>query len=246
MSGAIPYMVLGTGTCCAKCRLLHCHCPAGIPWHSRSCHVPSWTKAREGMHRVLCPGGILAGHVSLCVEHPHHCCDPTPQAAGVWLCCVCPCPQNLLPLGPLSPVSFVDCGESHHAAFLPDDTRFKVSRDGVVSATRPLQLQRREITFTVHTWDAVGKKHSAKVTLRQRWHQHRHHERMQQVKDRPTPWGHSSPCPWCRGLSKVLALSRATVPTGHSARHADFPGAWTRPPAAEEGLGHPPHQLPRE
>lgn len=198
------------------------------------------------MHRVLCPGGILAGHVSLCVEHPHHCCDPTPQAAGVWLCCVCPRPQNLLPLSPLSPVSFVDCGESHHAAFLPDDTRFKVSRDGVVSATRPLQLQRREITFTVHTWDAVGKKHSAKVTLRQRWHQHRHHERMQQVKDRPTPWGHSSPCPWCRGLSKVLALSRATVPTGHSTRHAGFPGAWTRPPAAEEGLGHPPHQLPRE
>ncbi|NWV27963.1 CADH1 protein, partial [Origma solitaria] len=87
-------------------------------------------------------------------------------------------PQNPLPLGPLSPVSFVDCGESHRAAFLPDDTRFKVSRDGVVSATRPLQLQRREIAFAVHTWDAAGKKHSAKVTLRRRWHQH--HKRMQQ------------------------------------------------------------------
>ncbi|NXA16652.1 CADH1 protein, partial [Sapayoa aenigma] len=81
----------------------------------------------------------------------------------------------------LSPVSFADCGEPHHAAFLPDDTRFRVSRDGVVSAARPLQLQQREITFTVHTWDATGKWHSAKVTLRQRWHQHhRHHDLMQQ------------------------------------------------------------------
>ncbi|NXK64903.1 CADH1 protein, partial [Sylvietta virens] len=80
----------------------------------------------------------------------------------------------------LGRVSFVDCGESHRAAFLPDDTRFKVSRDGIVSATRPLQLQQREITFAVYTWDATGKKHSAKVTLSQRWHQHRHHKRMQQ------------------------------------------------------------------
>ncbi|XP_030915997.1 cadherin-1 [Geospiza fortis] len=123
---------------------------------------------------------LTHGHVSLCVEHPHHCCDPTPLAAGVGLCCVCPYPLNLLPLGPLSPVSFVDCGESHRAAFLPDDTRFKVSRDGTVTATRPLQLQQRDITFAVHTWDTVGKRHSAKVTLRQRRHQHRHHERMQQ------------------------------------------------------------------
>ncbi|NWV70222.1 CADH1 protein, partial [Malurus elegans] len=78
----------------------------------------------------------------------------------------------------LSPVSFVDCGESHHTVFLPDDTRFKVSRDGVVSATRPLQLQRRQIAFAVHTWDTTGKKHSAKVTVRRRWHRHR--EQMQQ------------------------------------------------------------------
>ncbi|NXM81661.1 CADH1 protein, partial [Oenanthe oenanthe] len=80
----------------------------------------------------------------------------------------------------LSPVNFEDCGESRRAAFLPDDTRFKMSRDGIVFATRPLQLQHRDITFAVHTWDATGKKHSAKVTLRRRRHQHRHHERMQQ------------------------------------------------------------------
>lgn len=80
----------------------------------------------------------------------------------------------------LGRVSFVDCGESHRAAFLSDDTRFKVSRDGVISATRPLQLQRGKIAFAVHTWDAVGKKHLAKVILRRRRHQHRHHEQMQQ------------------------------------------------------------------
>ncbi|NXO26307.1 CADH1 protein, partial [Cisticola juncidis] len=79
----------------------------------------------------------------------------------------------------LSPVSFVDCGESRRTAFLPDDSRFKVSRDGTVSATRPLQLQHRDITFAVHTWDATGKKHSAKVTLHRRRHQHRHHEMQQ-------------------------------------------------------------------
>uniref|UniRef100_U3JJV5 Cadherin 1 n=1 Tax=Ficedula albicollis TaxID=59894 RepID=U3JJV5_FICAL len=72
----------------------------------------------------------------------------------------------------LGRVNFEDCGESRRAAFLPDDTRFKVSRDGIVSATRPLQLQHRDITFAVHTWDATGKKHSAKVTLRHRRHQH--------------------------------------------------------------------------
>ncbi|NXS69338.1 CADH1 protein, partial [Pandion haliaetus] len=73
----------------------------------------------------------------------------------------------------LSPVTFVDCGEQRHTMYLSDDTRFKVSRDGVVSVTRPLQLQQREISFSIHTWDATGKKHSARVTLRRRWHRHR-------------------------------------------------------------------------
>ncbi|NWX51951.1 CADH1 protein, partial [Steatornis caripensis] len=80
----------------------------------------------------------------------------------------------------LSPVSFADCGEQRRAAYLSDDTRFKVSRDGVVSATRPLRLQRREISFSVHTWDAAGKKHSATVTLRRRWHHHRRRRNHQQ------------------------------------------------------------------
>ncbi|NXX62693.1 CADH1 protein, partial [Scopus umbretta] len=84
----------------------------------------------------------------------------------------------------LSPVSFTDCGEQRRATYLSDDARFKVSRDGVVSVTRPLQLQRREISFSVHTWDTAGKKHSARVTLRRRQHRrhrhHRHHHHQQQ------------------------------------------------------------------
>ncbi|NXX17035.1 CADH1 protein, partial [Podargus strigoides] len=75
----------------------------------------------------------------------------------------------------LGRVSFAGCGEQRRAVYLSDDTRFKVSRDGVVSATRPLQLQQREISFSVHTWDTVGTKHSARVTLRRRRHHHRHH-----------------------------------------------------------------------
>jgi len=84
-------------------------------------------------------------------------------------------------------VSFADCGAQRRAVYLSDNTRFKVSRDGVVSATRPLQLQRREISFSVHTWDSAGKKHSARVTVsrrqhrRRRHHHHHHHHQQQQV-----------------------------------------------------------------
>ncbi|XP_010006768.1 PREDICTED: cadherin-3 [Chaetura pelagica] len=84
--------------------------------------------------------------------------------------------------GPGQSLSFVECGEQRRAVYLSDDTRFKVSRDGVVSATRPLQLQHREISFTVHTWDTTGKKHLARVTLhRRKHHRHHHHHQQQDV-----------------------------------------------------------------
>ncbi|XP_074768963.1 cadherin-1-like [Athene noctua] len=93
-------------------------------------------------------------------------------------------PQESVAAGrALGRVSFEDCGERRHAVYFPDDTRFKVSRDGVVSATRPLQLQRREISFTIYTWDAAGKKHSARVTLRRRWHHHHRHNHHHQQQD---------------------------------------------------------------
>ncbi|XP_042653562.1 cadherin-1 [Tyto alba] len=84
----------------------------------------------------------------------------------------------------LGRVSFADCGEQRRAAYLSDDTRFKVSRDGVVSATRPLRLRQREISFSVYTWDTVGKKHSARVTLHgRRHHRHRHQQQQDAAPD---------------------------------------------------------------
>ncbi|XP_037265199.1 cadherin-1 isoform X2 [Falco rusticolus] len=74
----------------------------------------------------------------------------------------------------LGRVSFVNCGEQQRAMYLSDDTHFRVSRDGVISATRPLQLQQQEISFSVYAWDVLGKKHSTRVTLRRWWHHHLH------------------------------------------------------------------------
>ncbi|GAB0195374.1 hypothetical protein GRJ2_002002700 [Grus japonensis] len=84
-------------------------------------------------------------------------------------------------------VSFVDCGEQRHAAYLSDDTRFKVSKDGVVSTTRPLQLRRQEISFSVYTWDPAGKQYSAKVTLHRRRHHRRHHHHHHQQQQDVVP-----------------------------------------------------------
>ncbi|XP_074957203.1 cadherin-1 [Phalacrocorax aristotelis] len=84
----------------------------------------------------------------------------------------------------LGRVSFADCGERRHAAYLSDDRRFRVSRNGVVSATRPVQLQGQDISFSIHTWDAAGTRHSARVTLRRQQHHHRHrHQRQDAMPD---------------------------------------------------------------
>ncbi|NXF34834.1 CADH1 protein, partial [Nyctibius bracteatus] len=85
----------------------------------------------------------------------------------------------------LPTVSFADCGEHQPALYLSDDTRFKVSRDGSVSATRPVKLWQPEISFSVHAWDAAGQKHSATVTLRRR--RHRHHDRRRQQQQDVAP-----------------------------------------------------------
>ncbi|XP_065496689.1 cadherin-1-like [Caloenas nicobarica] len=95
-------------------------------------------------------------------------------------------PQDSVAAGrALGRVSFRDCDEQQRGVFLSDDTRFKVSRDGIVSATRPLQLQRRQVSFSVHAWDTTGKRHSARVTLRRRWHQHHLHHLQQQQDTAP-------------------------------------------------------------
>ncbi|NWS74232.1 CADH1 protein, partial [Crotophaga sulcirostris] len=82
----------------------------------------------------------------------------------------------------LGRVSFLDCGKQRHVAYLLDDPRFKVSRNGIVSATRPLHLQRRALSFSVYTWDTTGKKHSARVTVSRHLHQRRHHHQHREDK----------------------------------------------------------------
>lgn len=47
-------------------------------------------------------------------------------------------------------------------------------------------------------------------------------------------------------LGKVLAPSLDTLPTGHCNRCADLPQGQPWAPSAEEGLGDPSYQLPRE
>ncbi|XP_042293858.1 B-cadherin-like [Sceloporus undulatus] len=71
----------------------------------------------------------------------------------------------------LGRVRFEDCTDRTQIPFVSDDTRFKVRPDGTVVVKRPLHLHSHEQSFLVHTWDSVGKKHSAIVTLRHR-HQH--------------------------------------------------------------------------
>ncbi|NXI36601.1 CADH1 protein, partial [Galbula dea] len=91
-------------------------------------------------------------------------------------------PQDSVAAGrALGRVRFVDCTGPRRAVYLSDDTRFKVSRDGTVSVTRPLQLRRQEISFSVHTWDNTGKKHSAKVTVRRQWNHYRHQHQQQDL-----------------------------------------------------------------
>ncbi|NXA54269.1 CADH1 protein, partial [Nothocercus julius] len=81
-------------------------------------------------------------------------------------------------------VTFADCAGPRHAAILADDSRFRVHADGVVLAKQPLQLHGREITFSVHAWDAAGSKHSARVTVGRRKRHHRHrHARLLSLQD---------------------------------------------------------------
>uniref|UniRef100_A0A672TGY6 Cadherin domain-containing protein n=1 Tax=Strigops habroptila TaxID=2489341 RepID=A0A672TGY6_STRHB len=88
----------------------------------------------------------------------------------------------------LGRVSFGNCGEQWHAPYLLDNMRFKVSGDGVVSATWPLQLQQQEISFSVHTWDAAGKKRLARVTLCRWWHHHHRYHNQEACRGLTRDW----------------------------------------------------------
>uniref|UniRef100_A0A8C5TUI6 Cadherin domain-containing protein n=1 Tax=Malurus cyaneus samueli TaxID=2593467 RepID=A0A8C5TUI6_9PASS len=79
------------------------------------------------------------------------------QGSAAVLCV--PVPRSPCHFVPCLPVSFVDCGDRTTLCF-SRTTRFKVSRDGVVSATRPLQLQRRQLRAgTSRTTHGHGLRH---------------------------------------------------------------------------------------
>uniref|UniRef100_A0A8D0GFW3 Cadherin-1 n=1 Tax=Sphenodon punctatus TaxID=8508 RepID=A0A8D0GFW3_SPHPU len=75
----------------------------------------------------------------------------------------------------LGKVSFEGCAGRTQTPYVSEDTRFKVSLNGVVSVKRPLQLHAHERSFLVHAWDSAGKKHSAAVTVKRDSHGHHHH-----------------------------------------------------------------------
>lgn len=236
LQGAIEKDAVHTaGSSGAQCHLSPCHGPVRILWYGRLCHAWSCTgpfQSHGRDTRAIVPHTLPMPRMGSWhhMVHPHCGCDPTvpPGLQAVAACvrvtlpCAClpvPWPTWLLSL---SPVTFLDCGESRHTTFLSDDTRFKVRRDGVISATRPVQLHRRVISFSVQTWDAAGKKHSARVTLRRQWQgHHRHHHREEQVR----PQGHRSPSPREeRAAGLVRSWHRAALcPTGGGTHPADLP-----------------------
>ncbi|XP_059569982.1 B-cadherin [Alligator mississippiensis] len=75
----------------------------------------------------------------------------------------------------LGSVSFKDCPERQRTVYSPSDTRFRVQTDGVVQVKRALQLHDHEISFHVHAWDSMGRKHSARVIIQRERGQHGRH-----------------------------------------------------------------------
>lgn len=78
----------------------------------------------------------------------------------------------------LGRVKFEGCTGRPRTAFFSEDSRFKVSTDGVITVKRHLKLHKLETSFLVHAWDSSYRKLSTKVTLKSLGHHHhRHHHR---------------------------------------------------------------------
>nr|XP_021561410.1 cadherin-1 isoform X2 [Neomonachus schauinslandi] len=74
----------------------------------------------------------------------------------------------------LGRVNFEGCTGQPRTAYVADDTRFKVSTDGVLTVKRPLQLHKPEMSFLVHAWDSSRRKLSTRVILKAAEHHHHH------------------------------------------------------------------------
>ncbi|KAM5263723.1 cadherin-1 isoform 2-T2 [Ctenodactylus gundi] len=75
----------------------------------------------------------------------------------------------------LGRVSFEGCTGQPRTVYFSEDSRFKVSTDGLVKVKRPIQLHKQETRFLVHSWDYNRRKHSTQVTLKAEGH-HYHHD----------------------------------------------------------------------
>ncbi|XP_043843962.1 cadherin-1 [Dromiciops gliroides] len=78
----------------------------------------------------------------------------------------------------LGQVNFESCSGRKLNVYLAEDSRFKVTAEGVVIVKRSLQLYNIETSFNIHAWDATGKKLSTRVTVKSpstRHQRHRHH-----------------------------------------------------------------------
>ncbi|XP_051830688.1 cadherin-1 [Antechinus flavipes] len=82
----------------------------------------------------------------------------------------------------LGQVNFESCSGRKLNAYFPEDSRFKVTPEGVVVVKRALHLYNLETSFNIYAWDAAGKKLSTKVTLKKpllHHQRHRYHQRQQ-------------------------------------------------------------------
>ncbi|XP_053304540.1 blastomere cadherin-like [Spea bombifrons] len=72
----------------------------------------------------------------------------------------------------LGKVSFVDCAPRKHQLYDVGDSRFRVLMDGTVLVKRHVNLHGKDTKFTISTWDALGKKYTATITVLNKRHRH--------------------------------------------------------------------------
>ncbi|XP_074056725.1 cadherin-1 [Macrotis lagotis] len=79
----------------------------------------------------------------------------------------------------LGQVKFENCSGKKLNAYYPEDSRFKVTIEGVVLVKRLVHLHNLETSFNIYAWDAEGKKHSTRLTLKRTSIHHRRHQHHQ-------------------------------------------------------------------
>lgn len=73
-------------------------------------------------------------------------------------------------------VNFNTCDGKTRVLFQSVDKRFDVNMDGTVTLKRPLTLREAYEVFSVHAWDANGKKHTVSIRVEFVQHLNGHHK----------------------------------------------------------------------